>query len=176
MLVNGYHKEQYKYDENGLIVEVAYYGKTGNAVNNAYGYSRIVFSYHNDQTIRDRKYYNVAGTVLYHEQYINGSWVEVKNWQKDVTDFADELPMDLGEDMENLVIKSAKIVGSSRVEILMVTPKSKYDMSNSTIETYKEFLDAFTEFFKEELDLPRSVTVKGILKDSKGRDLTSVIK
>ena len=98
MLINGYHKEQYKYDENDLCVELAYLGKTGKAVDNDYGFSKLVFTYNKDHSIRDRKYYSAAGRMLLHEQNINGSWVIQKIWQKDVSDFADKLPLDLGED------------------------------------------------------------------------------
>ena len=174
MLVNGYHKEQYKYDENDLCIELAYLGKTGKAVDNDYGFSKLVFTYNKDHSIRDRKYYSAAGKMLLHEQNINGSWVKVKNWQKDVSDFADELPLDLGDDAGNLVIQSAKIIGSSRVEIVMVAPKSKYDMASSMIDAYKQLLTAFTEYVKQQLELPKNVTVKGILKDSKGRELSTV--
>lgn len=176
MLVNGYHKEQYKYDENDLCIELAYLGKTGKAVDNYYGFSKLVFTYNKDRSFRDRKYYSATGKMLLQEQYINGSWVKVRNWQKDVSDFADGLPMELGEDGGNLVIQSAKVVGSSRVEIVVVAPKSKYDMSDSMIYTYKEFLSLLTDFVKSRLDLPKNVTVKGILQDSKGRELSTIIR
>ena len=173
MLVNGYHKEQYKYNENDLCVEIAYFGKTGKPVDTSYGFSKLVFSYNDDYTLRDRKYYNVSGRMLLQEQYIDNSWVAVKNWQKDIADFAAELPRDLGDDAGNIVIQSAKIVGSSLVEIIILAPNSKYDMSDSMIDKYKEFSKLFAEFLKGELDLPRNVVVKTILKDSKGRILST---
>ena len=114
--------------------------------------------------------------MLLHEQYINDSWVKVKNWQKDVSDFADELPLDLGENAGNLIIQSAKIIGSSRVEVVMVAPKSKYDMASSMIDAYKQALIMFTEYVKQQLEIPKNVIVKGILKDSKGRELSTVSK
>ena len=176
ILVNGYHKEQYKYDENDLCVEIVYLGKTGKAVNNDYGFSKLVFTYNKDHSIRDRKYYNAAGQMLLHEQNINGNWVAVKNWQKDVSDFNDELPMNLGENSGELIVQSAKVVGSSKVELVMVAPKSKYDMAVSMIDAYKQTLELFIEFFKVELEIPSYVTVKGVLKDSKGRDLSTISK
>lgn len=174
MLVNGYHKEQYKYDENDLCVELVYLGKTGKAVDNDYGFSKLVFTYNKDHSIRDRKYYSASGKMLLHELYNNGRWEVVVNWRKNVSDFDDELPIDFGEDGGNLVIESAKVVGSSKVEIVIVAPKSKYDMASSMIDAYKEFLNAFTEYVKQQLEIPKNVTVKGILKDSKGRELSTV--
>ena len=174
MLINGYHKEVHKYDENDLCIEQACFVKTGKPIDCSAGFHKVVFAYNKDHSIRDRKYYSASGKMLLHEQYINDSWVKVKNWQKDVSDFADELPLDLGEDAGNLVIQSAKVIGSSRVEIVMVAPKSKYDMASSMIDAYKQLLTAFTEYVKQQLELPKNVTVKGILKDSKGRELSTV--
>lgn len=176
MLINGYHKEVHKYDENDLCVEQACFDKTGKPVDCAAGFSKIVFTYNKDHSIRDRKYYSASGKMLLHEQYINDSWVKVKNWQKDVSDFADELPLDLGENAGNLIIQSAKIIGSSRVEVVMVAPKSKYDMASSMIDAYKQALIMFTEYVKQQLEIPKNVIVKGILKDSKGRELSTVSK
>ena len=176
MLINGYHKEVYKYNDNQQCVELLYLGIRGNQANCSYGYSRIVFTYNSDQSPRDKKYYSSAGKMLLQTQYINGEWVAVKNWQKDVSDFADNLPLELGEDAENLVIQSAKIVNSSLVEIVMASPKSKYDMTNSSIDKYSEVLELFTQYLKEQLEIPRGVVVKGILKDGKGRVLSTTKK
>ena len=112
--------------------------------------------------------------MLLHEQYINDRWVKVKNWQNDVSNYADTLPSDLGENVGNLVVQSAKVISSSRVEIVMVAPKSKYDMTSSMIDAYKQISEIFTEYIKQQLEIPKNVTVKGILKDSKGRELSTV--
>lgn len=176
MMVNGYHKEVYKYDENDNWTELVYLNKDGKEVTSSYGFSKIVFTFNSDNSLRDRKYYNASGKMLLHEQYINGNWVAVKNWQRDVADFADELPLDLGDDIDNLVIKSARVVSASKVELVMVTPMSKYEMSSSALSNFKQFLDLFTAYLKDELDIPRNVTVHGILKDSKGRVLSTVNK
>lgn len=176
MLVNGYYREQCKYDENDLCIEIVYLGKTVKPVNNSFGFSKLVFTYNKDHSVRDRKYYAVSGKLILHEQYIDGNWIKVKNWQKDLSDFADELPLDLGDDVGNLVIKSAKVLGSSKVEVIMATPKSKYDMANSMIDNYKQFLNTFIGYLKQELEIPKNVIVKGILKDSKGRELFIINK
>ncbi len=176
MLVNGYHKEIHKYNEKDLCIEQACLGKTGKPVNCAAGFYKVVFTYNEDDSFKDRKYYSASGSLLLHQQFISGDWVTVKNWQKDVADFNDELPLNLGDDFDGLIIQSAKVIGSSKVEIVMVAPKSKYDMAGSTIEAYKQTFALLTEFLKEELDIPRNVTVKGVLKDSKGRDLSTVVK
>lgn len=176
MLINGYYQEAYKYNENDLCIEIVYLGKTGKPVDNAYGFSKLVFTYNKDQSVRDRKYYNVSGKMLLHEQNINGSWIQVKNWQKDILDFADALPLELGENAGNLVIQSAKIIGSSKVEIVMMAPKSKYDMSNSMINDYKQYLVFCVELVRQQIEVPRNVVIKVILKDSKGREFSTISK
>lgn len=173
MLINGYHKEVYKYNEYDLWTEIAYLGKTGKPADCDAGFHKVVIAYKKDRTLKDRKYYNTAGKLVLEEEFKNGEWVEV-TWKKTIAEFGKELPMDLGEEAGNLVIQSVKLIGSSRVEIVMVTAKSKYDMADSMIDGYKQVLALFTEYLKQELSIPKSVTVKGILKDSKGRELSTV--
>ena len=38
----------------------------------------------------------------------------------------------------------------------------------------KSLSEIFTEYVKQQLEIPKNVTVKGILKDSKGRELSTV--
>ena len=175
-LVNGFHQERYRYDDNNQCVEYGFYGKGGGLVNSSYGFARKTFTYNKDQSPKDRKYYNAAGTMLLQEQMVNGSWVAVKNWQKDVSDFDENLPFKLGEESGNITIQSAKVISPSRVELVIVTPKSKYDMSNKMIDTYKQRLEVLTTNFKQQLEIPKNVSIIGILKDSKGRELSRITK
>ena len=114
--------------------------------------------------------------MLLHEQYVKGEWIVVGKWKKSVLELSENLPVDLGENAGNLVIKSVKIISESQVEIVMVTPKSKYDMPHSKLDTYKQALVMLTEYFKQELEIPKGVRVKGILKDNKGRELSTTTK
>ena len=173
---DGYHQQRYKYDENNLCTEIGFYGKNGSLVNASYGFARVTFSYNNDQSYKDRKFYSASGVMLQQEMYVNGSWEPVRNWQKDVTDQARFLPTDLGSDMKNLIFKSARVVGSSKVEAVFVTPKSKYDMSTSMISEYQSIVNQFATYLRREWDLPRSVSLVGILQDSKGRELSRITK
>lgn len=174
--VYGYHQERYTYDENNLCTEFGFYDQNGNLVNSAYGFAKLVFTYNEDQSFKDRKYYNTAGALLLQEQFVNGSWVEVRNWQKDVQEDARRFPLNLGSDSNNLVARSVRVVSSSRVEVVYVTPTSKYDMSDSMINGYKSIVDQFTASLKNRWNLPRNVSVVGILNDSKGRELARITK
>ena len=172
MLVEGYHKEVYKYNENDLCTSIEYFGKTGKAVDNDYGYTKAVYLYNKDNVCNERKYYNVSGTMIYHEKYVKGEWVEVRDWQSDVRSLAKELPMDLDE----IILQSMKIINSSKIEMVMVVPYSKYEMSNSMIEDSIDIFKEFVAYLKSELKIPKNVVVKGILKDNKGRELSTVNK
>lgn len=181
-LVNGYHKELYKYNESDLCCEIAFFGKTGSPVNNSWGYHKVTFSYNDDRSPKERKFYNSSGTLLFHQRYVNGDWVDVdttkysSHWQKDVSDMAALLPLDLGEDFDNIVFQSVRVTGSSSIEIIMSTPKSKYDMSNSMMEKYRQFLSLFVEEFKPNFNIPNHVSIRAILKDSKGRELATITR
>ena len=66
-----------------------------------------------------------------------------------------------------------KVVNSSVVELIMTVPYSKYELSETIINAYKQLLELLTQNLKQELKLPRNVTLKGILKDDKGREIST---
>lgn len=172
-LVDGYHKEINKYNADDKLIEYAYLGKNGKPVNSDYGFSRVTFSYNSDQSWRDRKCYDASGKLLWHQQYVDGRWVKVTNWQKEISDYAVDLPLNMGEEAGNLTIQSMKVVNSSVVELIMTVPYSKYELSETIINAYKQLLELLTQNLKQELKLPRNVTLKGILKDDKGREIST---
>lgn len=176
MLVDNYHKLVHKYDANDLEIENAYYDIKGNPTNAYDWLHRVTFKYDKNNIVSERKGYNVAGTLVMHQEYTDGEWVEVRNWKKDISDMANDLPYNLGEDFNNIIFQSIRAIGSSKIELVMITPKSKYDMTNSMIENYKLTVDIFTEYIRQEYKIPNNVTIKGLLKDSKGRDLYVVNK
>ena len=171
VLYSGYHCVKYKYDENNNQTEIAYFGKNGKPVNNSYGVCKITMTYAADGTPKEKKFYNLSGNMLLHEQYVNGNWVTVVNWRANVLAFDDLLPQDLGSDSYNLVLKSCRTVSSNRVEVLLVTPMSKYDMSVSYLNIYKSICQGVPDIIRSQLDIPGSVAIWAILKDSKGREL-----
>lgn len=174
---DGYHQVRYIYDDNNLLVEICYYSKAGKMIDSDYGFSRVSFTYNDDQSYKDRRYYNAAGKMIEHEQYVNGSWTAVTNWQKSLSDyFSGKLPCDFGEELDNLSLQSLKAVSSSRSELIFVIPKSKYDMSNTMIETYTAAMEQYVRKTKEKLKIPSSFKLVGVLKDSKGRELSRTIK
>lgn len=169
-IVNGYHEERAKYNDDNQLVEESYHGKSGNLVNNAWGNARLVYSYNADGSVKECKLYNASGTMVRQMQYVGGEWKAVSTWQTDVLEFSDNLPLNLGEDAQNLVWQSIRVVGST-VETVFVTPSSKYDMTHESLDFYKNYIDNITPNIKVLLGAPKSVTVKTILKDSKGREL-----
>ena len=176
MKLMGVHKLKYVYNENDQPLEESYWDEDGRAVNNDYTYHKIVLVYNKDNTPREQKFINVAGKVLLHQQLINNEWVEVKNWQRDVNRFADQLPYKMGEGDYSLSITSAKILNSNNVQFVVTMPKSKYEMSNAVIDNLKSFLNEFLKQRRKDLGIPSNVRVKGILKDGKGRIVSTSYK
>ncbi len=173
MLVNNYHKQINKYDDNGLEIENAYYDTKGKPANAYDWIHKITIKYDKNNIPSERKVYDVAGTQQLHQQFIDGEWVKVRDWKKEVREFfGNELPLDFGEELGNLVLYSYNIK-NSKVEILMKTHLSKYQMSNEDVDNYILYTELIIELLlKEELDLPKDVKLTYILEDSKGRELS----
>ena len=132
----------------------------------------ITMKYDKNNIPTERKGYDINGTQLVHEQFIDGEWVEVRDWQKEVKEyFGNDLPIEAGEELGNIVIYSYKIKKSA-VEILIKTPFSKYAMSNEDIDNYKALVELFIIVLEDEMDLPNNVKLTYVLEDSKGRELS----
>lgn len=172
MLVNNYHKQINKYDGNGLEIENAYYDTKGKPINAYSWIHKVTMKYDKNNIPTERKGYDINGTQLVHEQFIDGEWVEVRDWQKEVKEyFGNDLPIEGGEELGNIVIYSYKIKKSA-VEILIKTPFSKYAMSNEDIDIYKALAELFIIFLEDDMDLPNNVKLTYVLEDSKGRELS----
>lgn len=173
MLVNNYHKQINKYDDNGLEIENAYYDTKGKPINAYNWLHKVTMKYDKNNIPTERKGFDVNGIQQIHQQFIDGEWVEVRDWKKDVRVYFDDLglPLDGGEELGNIVIHSYTIK-NSKVEILMKAPLSKYAMSNEDIDAYITLSELILELIKEELNLPKDVKLIYILEDSKGRELS----
>ena len=173
MLVNNYHKQINKYDENDLEIENAYYDTKGKPVNAYDWLHKVVMKYDKDNMLTERIGYDVNGNQRIHQRLENGEWSDVRDWKKEVREyFGNELPLDFGEELGNLVMYSYKI-RNNKVEVLMKAPLSKYAMSNEDIEGYVILTELVIELLlKDELDLPKDVKLTYILEDSKGRELS----
>lgn len=174
MYIDGVHKYLYFYNESDLFTEFHCLDKNDNLTNCDAGFARVVITY-KDGKRSTRTYYKASGSVVLKQNYVAGEWVTQEDWRGSFNnDFASQLPMSLDEDMDNLMIRSARIVSSSRADITFVCPRSKYDMSNSQISTYKTYVTLLIEFVRKECKIPRSVKLYGILLDSKGREIYKI--
>lgn len=172
MNVNGVHQYLYKYNpDSDLLEEIVLLNTSLKPTNNGAGVHKVVFTYNDDGSYKYRKYYNLAGRLVYQEQYLGEEWVKVNIWQNSVYEFSESLPVDLGDEVGNLEIQWIKVISNSKAEVTFTVPHSKYDMSESMLEDYCEFAEELTTFIKSQLGIPRNVTLKGILKDSRGREL-----
>ena len=121
---------------------------------------------------KDNNSKKTKGTQIGHFQYVNGSWIEIGAWQKDIVQLSNELPYYFGKDCYNLVWKSVKVVGSSKAQMVFVAPESKYKLSSSEIESYKSMVTNYVNYINGVL--PNYVAVEGILKDSKDREIAKI--
>lgn len=175
MFINGFHKMTYLYSESDLITEYRCLDKNDKLTNCAAGFARVVVTYKEGGIPSTRTYYSASGSVLRKENYVAGEWTQVEDWRGNFNNnFANQLPIDLEENMDNLVIRTARIVSSSRADVTFVCPRSKYDMAKSQISTYQNYVTQLLDFIRTECKLPRSVTLRGILMDSKGREIYTV--
>lgn len=175
LTVNGFHKIHCSYNASDELTEYMFLDKNDKLTNSAAGFARIVITYKESGTPSTRKYYSASGSVVLQENYVAGEWTQVEDWRGNFNnEFANQLPIDLEENMDNLVVRSARIVSSSRANVTFVCPRSKYDMSKSQISTYQNYVTQLLDFIRTECKLPRSVTLHGILMDSKGREIYTV--
>ena len=164
MFINGFHKMTYLYSESDLITEYRCLDKNDKLTNCAAGFARVVVTYKEGGIPSTRTYYSASGSVLRKENYVAGEWTQVEDWRGNFNNnFANQLPIDLEDNMDNLVVRKARIVSSSRADVTFVCPRSKYDMSKSQISTYQNYVTQLLDFIRTECKLPRSVTLHGIL-------------
>ena len=179
-----YAKEVYTYDEAERCTRLAYYGAKGEAVNNSYYYHRVDFAYDEEGNYRTRKYYDRNGTLLLTERWNGLQWVaqqqrqqvtpvasQSSNWQEQIASLSSELPLDLGENANHLVVSTAKVVGSNTCELTFKVPKSKYEMPVEELQEYISNVKTLINSFYSENILPSGVSLKVILYDAKGRVL-----
>lgn len=179
-----YAKEVYTYDEAERCTRLAYYGRNGEAVNSSGQFHRVDWAYDEEGNFRTRKYYDRNGSLLLTEKWNGLQWVAQKqqqqtapaasqsgNWKAQITSLSSELPLDLGENANHLVVSTAKVVGSSACELTFKTPKSKYEMSVEELQEYISSIKTLINSFYSEKILPSGISLKVILYDNKGRVL-----
>lgn len=179
---DGYHKVLYEYNERAQTTKMTYLGTTGKPIDCKYGFHRVEWSYGPDNVMQYRKYFNASGKLLLTEKWNGTEWVSTTpvvapstGWQKEISDLQSELPMDLGENANYLVVVSFLQTGSNSCEITFKAPKSKYEMSQTELTGHQDNVKIVVNEYKKE-KLPSSVTLTGILFDSKGRKLYTIKK
>lgn len=188
VLQNGVHKEVYTYNDDDQYVKKELYGKGGEAVNGDDGFHRMEFTYKDNKTkvANTRKIYKADGTLIIAQKWDGSQWVSentpsssssgTANWQQNIRSLSKELPMDLGEEQDHLVMLSCTVTGANSCEIVFKASKSKYNgLQDSQIEGYIKGIALVVDKFKAEY-LPSNVRMTGILKDSRDRTLKTITK
>lgn len=182
---NGYHKVVAKYNAAGNITELAYLDTAGKPVPPSVYYAKVVYDYDEDGNYKTRKYYDNQGKLRLTEYWNGLQWTSGQssapaassaasggsNWQSQIKSLASELPLDLGDEANHLVVTSAKVIGKNACEMTFKAPKSKYEMAAEELQGYIASVKLLAGSFHSEGILPSGVSLRVILYDSKGRIL-----
>lgn len=184
----GVHKELYTYNDGGQYIKWELYGKKGETVNCDAGFQRMDFTYKDTKTkmASTRKVYKADGTLIATQKWDGNQWISENapsssssgkvNWQQNIRDLSKELPMDLGEEQDHLVMLSCTVTGKNSCEIIFKASKSKYNgLEDSQIKNYIKGITLVVNKFKAEY-LPSNVRITGTLKDSRNRVLKTITK
>lgn len=186
----GYHRETSEYNKKRQLLRMACFDSQGRPTNCNAGYQRIDFTYNADGEIMTRKAYTASGSLLVSQRWNGSDWVNVdqqvsaptstvapstsqSDWKQMIEQLDTELPFDLGDDANGLIIQSFKVTGSESCRLSFKLPKSKYEYSPDEISTYSSAVEMITSKMKSE-QLPSRIDIEGVLYDSKGRLLYSV--
>lgn len=185
---NGYHRQENEYDNLGRQTVEAYFDKNGKPSGATH---KITFSYAGDNPNPSyARIYNTAGKLTTTLRWNGSSWEIADSYPTSATqvidvdpsdssdtfhEFINELttllPLDLGSDSKDLELTGVK--SSQNVTTFTFTmPESLYDTSDEDILFYKCVVSAFTETIKQQTEAPKGHTLKGVLKDSKGRTVS----
>lgn len=178
MCNENYHREIYEYNSDQKTVKIYYLDTKGKAVNCSSGYQSIKFEW-DENIVTSRKYYAANGSSVYAESWNGSSWVADRSTvlRTLMAELNKSCPMDMGEDFGYMVYTSGKAVGGSSCHFYFKVPYSKYEMSYDKQAEYKSyatvFLSAMKELMASEISMS-GISMIGILKDSKGRELGKV--
>lgn len=178
MCNENYHREIYEYNSDQKTVKIYYLDTKGKAVNCSSGYQSIKFEWEGN-TVTSRKYYAANGSSVYAESWNGSAWVADRSTalRTLMAELNKSCPMDMGEDFGYMVYTSGKAVGGSSCHFYFKVPYSKYEMSYDKQAEYKSyatvFLGAIKELMASEISIS-GISMIGILKDSKGRELGKV--
>lgn len=173
---------RYEYNKYGDLLQRTCYDEKDTPMNNKlYGYHKVVYEYDDKHKETSVSYYDKSGTLINDKvrrmsqpqdtQVQNSvSIASDTNWQDDIKNLANELPIDLGDNVNHLVFQSARITGNNSCELIFKIPKSKYEMSEDDVNEYLGYVKMILSSIKENKKYS-SVYFSVILKDSKEREL-----
>lgn len=172
---DGYHKEVYDYNGQEQVIRISYWNTKGKAVDCSVGFHKIEQDYNDSGIAISRKYYSASNQLLLTQAWNGRDWVNEIDWGPSIRALDKKCPNSFGEDFGNIVLVSAKVTGNYSCSFTFKVPYSKYELSIENIESYKTTMNQVVAYYKQE-ELPSNVSVKGILYDSKGRELCKITK
>ena len=172
---DGYHKEVYDYNDQEQVIRISYWNTKDKAVDCSVGFHKIEQDYNDSGIAISRKYYSASNQLLLTQTWNGSDWVNEIDWKPSIRALDKECPNSFGEDFGNIVLVSVKVTGNYSCSFTFKVPYSKYELSIENIESYKTTMNRIVAYYKQE-GLPSNVSVKGILYDSKGRELCKITK
>ena len=133
----GYHKCISKYNERNQLVEWINYDTSDALTENSYGIARCEISYKDGQPY-ERKYYNKSNTLIVTQTWNGEDWITERNWKAYIQQQNSYLPIDLGPDNGNLVVRKISITGANSCTFVFAVPATKEEIEEAgLVEAYK---------------------------------------
>lgn len=175
---SNYHKEVYEYNTEHKAIRIYYLDTKGMAIDCTSGYQTIRIEW-DGNLATSKKYFSANGSNVYSESWNGSEWVADRSGvlRSIMNELNKSCPMDLGEDYDYMTFTSCKSVGGSSCHFYFKIPYSKYEMGYDRQSEYKEYAKSFIGAIKEIMANEMStsgISLIGILKDSKGRELGKV--
>lgn len=169
------------YDAQGRETEYAMFDYLDKPVDNQYGYHKIVITYTPEGVPSYRKVYNAKGATVLSFRYNTrtGDWDQIgepspepanKAWQSTWKGYAANCPVNYNDDID---LTSIQVGGSSCTIVFTLKQESKYDLSDSELETYAATIKELLAALRKESKLPRQVVLKAVIRDKAKREITS---
>lgn len=180
---NGYHKEQYKYNDKGSETGFAVYDTQGKPTNCKGGFHRYVVTYDANNVKQKMLYYDAKGKLLATQTYNKqtGSWNNVAstgggsasyqsapNWQDMVRASNRDCPAKLAD---GVYAQSLTCTSSSVTLTIKLTETSKYDMSEEQSKALDVAVPELRSRFRKMLSLPSNVAMRVVVVDKANRTI-----
>ena len=187
----GVHKIVKTYDRLSRQSSEAYYNTSGRLMN-AYGFiAKFEYFYNDDSnTIARAKNYDASGKLLLDQRWDGSQWIPVggeyysgtseeddsdeltpENLEAQLNEFRKELPMDLGDECDNMSLIRIDYTKPADVRFVFQTPMSVYEMTDEQKNKYIGYARDLNAGMQS--SLPSFLNGSLVLLDKRDREIYS---